>query len=99
MHFGSGSNDSFLHFFKLEACLGNEGHFFCCIFFLQICNFRAEPLGQAGKIQKTLGYVQKNAKMKKKCKTNENSKNRTKTMFLLVILRYFPGFGIFPSFL
>jgi len=72
LHFGSASKDSFLHFFKLEACLGNEGHFFGCIFFCKFAISGQNLLGKLEKYKKTLGYVQQ------KCKNEQKMQNKRK---------------------
>ena len=71
-------------FFQIGSVPRKRRAFFLLHFFLQICNFRAEPLGQAGKIQKTLGYVQKNAKMKKNAKQTKTVKIEQKQCFCLL---------------
>ena len=93
------TEDSFLYFsFKLEACLGNEGHFYFIVSFANL-QFPGRTFGKAGKIQKHYDMCNQMQKCKNTCKTSENdSETRTKTMFLLAFAR-FPGFGIFLVFL
>ena len=75
-----------------------KGIFFVAFFFANL-QFPGRTSWASWKNTKNTRICAKKCKNEKQCKTNENSKHRTKTMFLLVILRYFPGFGIFPSFL
>ena len=94
----------FAFFFTLDLQHVLEGQLFCMFFafFLQICNFRAEPLGKLENTIKPRKIAKKNANnLQKKAKQANATKTRKKTCvlhFACKLLAFFANFLVFFYF-
>ena len=95
----------FAFFFTLDLQHVLEGQLFCMFFafFLQICNFRAEPLGKLENTIKPRKFAKKKCKQfaKKKAKQANATKTRKKTCvlhFACKLLAFFANFLVFFYF-